>query len=310
MRLHWNDLGTPRAEKADGETVEIVGWPATALPVKSADYFLLTAEPNCCAGCLPGNPLAVIEVFADRPLEFAGGAMRLAGRLAVLDDDPLGWRYQLRGARLKGVTRRRFLAASPLVCLPMPALAQAVGGPTIDAHSHAGTILGTGGQGGNSPFTPLAEPMRQGGMAVICLAVVSDQPTITLANGRLRPARDPKPGELYAHTQRAFERLHRLVREQALGIVRDPAGLRAARAERPSVIVSAEGGDFLEGRPERIDEAYQQWQLRHLQLTHYRPTGRGDVQRGPAAQCGLTPAGAAVIRRCIRIGVLLKGAQA
>jgi membrane dipeptidase len=306
MRLHWDDLGTPRADVADGEAVEIVGWPATALPVESADYFLLTAEPNCCAGCLPGNPLAVIEVFADRPLEFAGGAMRLAGRFAVLDDDPLGWRYQLRGARLKGVTRRRFLAASPLVCLPMPALAQAVGGPTIDAHSHAGTILGTRGQGGgNSPFTPLAEPMRQGGMAVICLAVVSDQPTITLANGRLRPARDPKPGELYAHTQRAFERLHRLVREQALGIVRDSAGLRAARAERPSVIVSAEGGDFLEGKPERIDEAYQQWQLRHLQLTHYRPNELGDIQTEPAVHGGLTPAGAEVIRRCNRIGVVV-----
>jgi membrane dipeptidase len=306
MRLHWDDLGTPRADEADGQAVEIVGWPATALPVKSADYFLLTAEPNCCAGCLPGNPLAVIEVFADRPLEFAGGAMRLAGRFAVLDDDPLGWRYQLRGARLKGVTRRRFLAASPLVCLPMPALAQAVGGPTIDVHSHGGTILGIRGQGGgNSSFTPLAEPMRQGGMAVICLAVVSDQPTITLANGRLRPARDPKPGELYAHTQRAFERLHRLVREQALGIVRDSAGLRAARPEQPSVIVAAEGGDFLEGKPERIDEAYQQWQLRHLQLTHYRPNELGDIQTEPAVHGGLTPAGAEVIRRCNRIGVVV-----
>jgi|HubBroStandDraft_4_1064222.scaffolds.fasta_scaffold05605_3 membrane dipeptidase len=306
MRLHWDDLGTPRADEADGQAVEIVGWPATALPVKSADYFLLTAEPNCCAGCLPGNPLAVIEVFADRPLEFAGGVMRLAGRFAVLDDDPLGWRYQLRGARLKGVTRRRFLAASPLVCLPMPALAQAVGGPTIDVHSHGGTILGIRGQGGgNSSFTPLAEPMRQGGMAVICLAVVSDQPTITLANGRLRPARDPKPGELYAHTQRAFERLHRLVREQALGIVRDSAGLRAARPEQPSVIVAAEGGDFLEGKPERIDEAYQQWQLRHLQLTHYRPNELGDIQTEPAVHGGLTPAGAEVIRRCNRIGVVV-----
>ena len=100
-------------------------------------------------------------------------------------------------------------------------------------------------------------------------------------------------------------RSHRLVREQALGIVRDPAGLRAARAERPSVIVSAEGGDFLEGRPERIDEAYQQWQLRHLQLTHYRPNELGDIQTEPAVHGGLTPAGAEVIRRCNRIGVVV-----
>src|SRR5260370_894124 len=246
-----------------------------------------------------------MEVFADRPLEFAGGAMRLAGAFAVLADDPLAWRYQLRGAGLKGGTRRRLLAASPLVCLPMPALAQTVGGLTIDIHSHGGTILGTRGQGGNAAFTPLAEPMRQGGMAVICLAVVSDQPTITLANGRVRPAGARRAGELYAHTDRAFERLHRLVRDQALGIVRDSAGLRAARPEQPSVIVSAEGGDFLEGKPERIDEAYQQWQLRHLQLTHYRPNELGDIQTEPAVHGGLTPAGAEVIPRFNRIGLVV-----
>src|SRR5437899_146747 len=124
MRLSWRDLGTPQADSAHGERVEIVGWPATALPTKYADYFLLTSEPNCCAGCLPSNPLAVIEVLADRPIELSGGAMRLSGALAILDKDPLGWRYQLKGARLEGVTRRRLLTAAPLVCLPMPAIAQ------------------------------------------------------------------------------------------------------------------------------------------------------------------------------------------
>jgi membrane dipeptidase len=39
--------------------------------------------------------------------------------------------------------------------------------------------------------------MRQGGVSVICLAVVSDSPIIQLTGGRLRPSRDPRPGELY-----------------------------------------------------------------------------------------------------------------
>lgn len=304
MRLSWCDLGTLRADAAHGERVEIIGWPVTALPAERSDYFLLTPEPNCCAGCLPSNPLAVIEVIADRPIELAGGAMRLVGTLAVLDKDPLGWRYQLNDARLIGVTRRRLLTAAPLVCLPMPAMAQAAG-PTIDIHSHAGSILYINSQFGTHPFTPLAEPMRQGGMAVICLAAVSDSPTITLANGRLRPSRDPKPGELYAHTQRAFERLHLLIREQGLGLIRGAAELRAARAERPSVIVSVEGGDFLEGKVERVDEAHQRWQLRHLQLTHYRPNELGDIQTEPSVHGGLTPVGADVIRRCNALGVVV-----
>lgn len=303
MRLSWRDLGTSRADRADGKTVEIVGWPTTATTAKSADYFLLTSEPGCCAGCLPANPLAVVEVFAGQALEFPNGPMRLSGMLAVLEDDPVGWRYQLRGARVTGgVTRRRVLAASPLVCLPVPvpAMAQATG-PTIDIHSHGGSVIKTG----YSAFAPLAEPMRQGGMAVICLAVVSDFPTIALIGGRLRPSREGRPGEFYAHTQRAFERLHQLVREQGLGIVTDAASLRAARPERPSVIVSVEGGDFLEGKPERVDEARARWQLRHLQLTHYRPNELGDIQTEPAVHGGLTPAGADVIRRCNALGVVV-----
>jgi membrane dipeptidase len=305
MRLSWRDLGTPRADRAHGKTVEIVGWPATAPPTKAADYFLLTSEPNCCAGCLPANPLAVLEVFADRALEFPGGPMRLSGTLVVLEDDPVGWRYQLRGARATGgITRRKLLAASPLVCLPVPAMAQATG-PTVDIHSHGGSVLYVYSQAGNYSFTPLAEPMRQGGMAVICLAAVSDSPTTVLTGGRLRPSREGRPGEFYAHTQRAFERLHRLVREQGLGIITDAASLRAARPERPSVIVSVEGGDFLEGMPERVDEARARWQLRHLQLTHYRPNELGDIQTEPAVHGGLTPAGADVIRRCNALGVVV-----
>src|SRR5262249_26721661 len=196
MRLHWNDLGTPRADLADGERVEITGWPSTALPATRADYFHLTAEPNCCVGCLPANPLAVVEVFAKRPIELPMGAMRLVGRLAVLGDDPLGWRYQLRGAQLKGVTRRRLLAASPLVSRPVRALPRPRQGLGVDLPSPPGNP--TPMSYGRGTFAAVAEPMRQGGMSTICLAIVADSPIIRLTDGRLRPSRNPNPGELYS----------------------------------------------------------------------------------------------------------------
>jgi hypothetical protein len=43
MKLHWNELGTPRADLADGEWVEITGWPSTALLVLS--HTSLTDRP-------------------------------------------------------------------------------------------------------------------------------------------------------------------------------------------------------------------------------------------------------------------------
>ncbi|MBS0224551.1 MAG: membrane dipeptidase [Proteobacteria bacterium] len=305
MRLSWQDLGTPRAENADGRTIELDGWPNTALPVRTADYFLLTGEPNCCAGCLPANPLAVVEIFAGEEIAFGDAALRLRGTWHVLRDDPAGWRYQLRGARRIGITRRSLLASVPMAALPLPAAAEPVSGLTIDLHSHAGQVLYVHSQNGNYPFTPVTEPMREGGMAVICLAVVSDSPTSHRIEGRIRPYRDPAPGELYAHTQLAFARLHRLVREQGLVIIRDAAALATARADRPSIIVSSEGGDFLDGMSDRVDEAYEKWQLRHLQLTHYRPNELGDIQTEPAIHDGLTVAGAEVIRRCNELGVVV-----
>lgn len=306
MRLTWRDLGASRADRAHGKAVEIAGWPTTALPTKCADYFLLTAEPNCCPGCVPANRLAVVEIFAADQVDLSTGPLRLTGTWHVVTDDPGAWRYQLRGARaVGGVTRRALLAASPLVCLPAPLLAQDMPAGTVDIHSHAGRILRVYSQNGNEPFTPVAEPMRQGRMAVLCLAIVADSPVTHVTERRIRPYRNPRPGELYEHGKQAFARLHRMVREEKLSIIRDAAGLRAASADRPSVIVSSEGADFLEGKPERVDEAYERWQLRHLQLTHYRVNELGDIQTEPAEQGGLTDVGVEVVRRCNRLGIVI-----
>lgn len=38
MRLAWRDLGTPQADRAHSKTVEISGWPMTAVPRRGADY--------------------------------------------------------------------------------------------------------------------------------------------------------------------------------------------------------------------------------------------------------------------------------
>jgi membrane dipeptidase len=170
-------------------------------------------------------------------------------------------------------------------------------------HSHAGNLIPM--SYGRGSFSAVAEPMRQGGMSTICLAIVADSPIIRLTDGRLRPSRNANPGELYSFSQRSFDLLHTLVRDQGLAILRTAADLRAARAARPSVIVASEGADFLEGKIERLDEAYQRSALRHLQLTHYRPNEVGDIQTEPAVYNGLTAFGAEVVRRCNRMGIVV-----
>jgi membrane dipeptidase len=267
MRLSWRDLGTPRADRVHGKTVEITGFPLTTLRTATADRFLMMAEPGCCSGCVPNNPLAVVEVVADEPLKLGNGKVRVTGTLHVTAD-PEGWRYQLHDAELApGLSRRAMLAASPLFCLPVPAMAQATDGAAVDTHSHAGNLIRA--SYGREGLLDVATPMRQGGLSVVCLCIVGDSPIISSKSGRIRPVREPHPGELYDFSKVQFAKLHELARTQAMPIVKTSADLRAARSSQPSVIVTSEGADWLEGKIERVDEAYQRWQLRQLQLTHY-----------------------------------------
>ncbi len=304
MRLRWQDLGTKRADRAHGKSVEITGWPTAALGTARADFFLLMAEASCCAGCVPNNPLAVVEVVAHEPIDLRGGALRLAGTLQVVAGETDGWRYQLHGARAEaGVTRRKLLAASPLFCVPVTALAQTDNGMAADLHSHAGNLIQA--SYGREALLDVASPMRRGGMSVICLAIVADSPIITSSSGRYRPGREPRPGELYNFSQTQFRKLHELARSQSMPIIKTAADLRAARASQPSVIVTSEGADWLDGKIERLEEAYQRWQLRQLQLTHYRPNELGDIQTEPAVHNGLTDFGAEVIRRCNAMGIVV-----
>ncbi len=326
--LDWTVIATAEADRYDGDMVEILGFMAPAEPAQTHEYFLLMAEPMCCIGCWPSDPLAAVEVFATVPIAAEGRAVRLIGRWCRPIDDLTGWRYQLSDARLLAVeapvpvlTRRGLFAAGALfglaACTRTPATAVAAPAvdsadirrdlartTTADLHSHAGRVM-LRRDGKDGPFLPLAEPMRSGGMAVVALAIVADTPTHHVEGGRIRPFRSPAPGELYRWSGASFARAHQLVAEQGLGVVVDRATLDAANADRPSVVIAAEGADFLEGEIDRVDEAYERYQLRHLQLTHYRVNELGDIQTEPPVHGGLTDFGAAVVRRCNERGLVV-----
>src|ERR1700730_13699278 len=138
MQIDWRDLRTGLADLWDGAEVEISGWIAPIDVAEHCDYFLLVAQPTCCIGCLPSNPTACFEVFAAEPILSSAHSVRLIGQWRRLVDDPAGWRYQLRDARLvetapaAPVTRRAILSAGALGAL-------AAGGPQTGG---AGTLSG------------------------------------------------------------------------------------------------------------------------------------------------------------------------
>ena len=73
-----------------------------------------------------------------------------------------------------------------------------------------------------------------------------------------------------------------------------------------------EGAHFIEGHLERVEEVYKRG-LRHLQLLHDRDdlvTPLGDTNTGRAHLGGLTRFGAAVVKECNRLGIVVDMAHA
>jgi microsomal dipeptidase-like Zn-dependent dipeptidase len=83
----------------------------------------------------------------------------------------------------------------------------------------------------------------------------------------------------------------------------------------PGAILAIEGGDPLEGKPDRVDEFYHLG-VRMITLVHYRNNELGDIMMGwggkkvdPVAK-GLTPAGRKVLERMQGLGMVVDVAHA
>lgn len=84
----------------DGQDVKLMGF---IFPLEGGlehERFLLTAWPPSCPFCLPAGPAQMVEVFCEEPVEFSEGAVLMAGRFELLNDDPSGMYYRMHDAQL------------------------------------------------------------------------------------------------------------------------------------------------------------------------------------------------------------------
>jgi membrane dipeptidase len=170
--------------------------------------------------------------------------------------------------------------------------------PSVDLHSHPGFF----------PFSPLSTDaqvarMDRGKVRASLFAAVADSPVIgRKPQGGLYASREPRPGELYAYTWRSLEAVRARAAAGTLALVRSPADVGAARM--PGALLTVEGGDFLEGKLERVQEAHERG-VQSIQLTHYRVNELGDIQTEAPRHGGLTPFGRDVVREMNRLGMVV-----
>jgi membrane dipeptidase len=209
------------------------------------------------------------------------------------------------------LTRRQALtvlaALAAAGCAPVTAaqrdaaLRLAEESPSVDLHSHPGMF----------PSSPIsvdaqAQRMSRGKVRASLFAAVADGTVIgRRTGGGLYATRDPRPGESPGYTYRSLGDVRARINAGSLVLIQSPADLDAAGASgKPGAILAVEGGDFLEGRIDRVQEAYAAG-VRSIQLTHYRINELGDIQTDPPRYNGLTPFGLDVIREMNRVGMVV-----
>jgi membrane dipeptidase len=172
---------------------------------------------------------------------------------------------------------------------------------SVDLHAHPGMFR-------SSPLTmeSQVERMGRGHVKTVLFAAVADGPLIgRRPSGGLYATREPTAGELPTATWWQIDQVRARVATGALKAVSGPSDMDAVlRGGGTGAMLAAEGGDFLEGKIARVEEAHQRG-LRSIQLVHYRVNELGDIQTEPARHGGLTPFGQDVIREMNRLGMVV-----
>jgi membrane dipeptidase len=191
--------------------------------------------------------------------------------------------------------------------------------PWIDVHAHPGRCF-LAGLDGTDPLVRLLGDQDVGtawsaaqaaGLAAITLSTVADLRVLApdAAKG-LRAARPFRPGEAYDDHRRQLDEIGRIAKALGAEVAVTATAIERAWAEsRTAVLVSCEGGDFLDGRLEPLAEARTAG-ASSLTLVHYRINEIGDVQTEEPAHGGLTGFGREVVAECNRLGMIVDCAHA
>ena len=233
-------------------------------------------------------------------------------------------------SRLVAPIRRRRYALARVVRTHDPGPSQPVTGrrvapvpttrrPWIDVHAHPGRCYLAGFEEGHvlsqllggDDSSGALQAAREAGLTAVSFATVADLLVLAPNDaGGLHAGRDFAPGEARADHRRQLDGLRRLVDAEQVAIARTAADLEAAHAEgRTVVLVTCEGGDFLDGDLDGLAEAHAAG-MSSLTLVHYRVNEIGDIQTEAPVHGGLTAFGRDVVAACNDLGVVIDCAHA
>ena len=219
------------------------------------------------------------------------------------------------------INRRQFLHNSLLASAGLSLMPPAVAAPessaqsdpiTFDLHAHPGAFFSKGRPEylGDAAFVKTVTGMRDARVTGAFFSLVADAPLLALTPTGVVTRGVYAVGDGAREYSRQLEVFKALLATSPAFLATRTADLRRAQRERKvAAFLACEGGEFLDGQPERIDQLYADG-VRSLQLVHYVPSALGDLQTQPPQHGGLSALGNAVVKRATTAGMVLDVAHA
>ena len=190
--------------------------------------------------------------------------------------------------------------------------------PWVDVHAHPGRCFLRGipdedpvraALGGDDSERAVAD-LVAGGVALASFSTVADLRVLSVGPDGITTGREFESGEAWSDHQRQLAALLDLAGQGSVRLVRTPSEIKTfAPGDVPGMLITCEGGDFLEGDVSRVEEVWSEG-VRSITIVHYRVNELGDIQTEPPRHGGLTSFGAEVVDEMNRLGMIIDLAHA
>ena len=192
--------------------------------------------------------------------------------------------------------------------------------PAVDVHSHPGRTFVRGASDLKLKLKLYAmmgtfeertiEDMRAGQVSTVIFSGVADFPVLDAGKTGLSSVRPFHENEAWEYYKTQLANLDDLAKQGLVKKITQPSDIAKFHASGDvSMMLSMEGGDFLDGKIKRVEEAFKDG-LQMLTLVHYNNNAIGDIITEPLENGGLSKFGAQVVEEMNRLGMIVDLAHA
>ncbi len=180
----------------------------------------------------------------------------------------------------------------------------------FDLHSHPGWNFAKKNFGDNADagISKLVANMNEGHLTGAFYAIVADAGLLKPTANGISVTGKYTAGEGWTMYKKQVTQLKALFNTVDIQYSTTAKDLKASNKKTLGYI-AVEGGDFLEGKFDKLEEAYQDG-VRSIQLVHYAPNEIGDLQTADASFNGLSSFGKELIKKMNEKGMVIDLAHA